>query len=159
MQSHWHENNFQFSGKWNSSSLERFAVSLALKVMGCLHEKTRTGASFIPAWLFDFVYNITTGILQDGGTHGQDVHEAIQQMHCGWQSSQQLEECIGNHRPQDRRHTWYQELKADQPLTSNVLSGFTNPTSKNAKHLGATSTKKASRLQSGIFYYWSHSGG
>ena len=34
--------------------------------------------------------NITAGILQDGGTHCQDVHEAIQQMHCGRQSSQQL---------------------------------------------------------------------
>ena len=24
------------------------------KIKGCLHEKTRTGASFIPGWLFDF---------------------------------------------------------------------------------------------------------
>ena len=79
-----------------------------------------------------------------------DVHEAVQQMNCGWQSSHQLEECIGNHPPQERRHTWYQLLEADQPLTSSVQRVFTNPTSKNAKHFGATSTKKASRLQSGF---------
>ena len=44
--------------------------------------------------------------------------------------------------------------KKTQPLTSNVQSVFTNPTSKNAKHLGTTLTKRASRLQSRIFYYW-----
>ena len=55
--------------------------------------------------------NITTGTLQEEGRNQlQDVHEAVQQMHCGWQSSQQLEECIGNHPPQEGRHSWYQEL-------------------------------------------------
>lgn len=38
--------------------------------------------------------NITAGILQEDG---EPIHEAVQQMHCRWQSPQLLEERIGNH--------------------------------------------------------------
>ena len=74
-------------------------------------------------------------------------------MHCRCQvpSSWKDASVIILHKKED---SWYQEFYADQPLTSNVQSVFTNPTSKNAKHLGTTLTKRASRLQSRIFYYW-----
>ena len=43
--------------KWNqSNNVWNSAISLSKWLFrGCLHEKTRTGASFIPGWLFDFV--------------------------------------------------------------------------------------------------------
>ena len=74
-------------------------------------------------------------------------------------SSQQLEECIGNHPPQKRRQhlgrsASYQHKSYFEERKSQILLQITNPTSKNAKHLGTTLTKRASRLQSRIFYYW-----
>ena len=52
-----------FSGRAKRFFVHFFAVAarilretvLAVVVRECLHEKTRTGASFIPVWLFDFV--------------------------------------------------------------------------------------------------------
>ena len=32
--------------------------SILSRIRGCLHEKIRTGASFIPGWLFDFVSHL-----------------------------------------------------------------------------------------------------
>ena len=54
-------------------------------------------------------------------------------------------------RPQD------QELQADKSFASNIQSDFTNPASKDARHLETTPAKRASRFQSGILYQRPHS--
>ena len=45
---------------------------------GCLHEKTGTGASFIPGWLFDFVsllhYDWALSLLFEGTLHVGRIH-------------------------------------------------------------------------------------
>ena len=48
-------------------------------VRGCLHEKTRTGASFIPEWLFDFVSRshddwVILYLVIEGTLHVDKIH-------------------------------------------------------------------------------------
>ena len=52
---------------------------LAVVVRGCLHEKTRTGASIIPGWLFDFVSRlhddwVISYSLFEGTLHVDKIH-------------------------------------------------------------------------------------